>query len=790
MAEASAPRFVRLVRLLMLRLDRMIRLLGLARISAGLLLLGVLALTMSQGLDVVRGLVDSANVYIRSGELTSPEAWLVWLQWAAFLIACIWSGINAWYWPRLLYALRQRPLRRYFLVTVRLLGVVPLLTGCVSLIVVARTSDVFRSVWIGLLIFVAATIAMEWLLWSRKRLFMGPRGQKRWYAQRSRWLDRIQRRLGKRGEMDVVRGDDVFVLCTLAAGLVMLLLTSIPIVRTQVAWYLGSAALAFGAIGTIIAMVSFLAWLADRLRFPVLTAGVLAFVLFSFTNDNHAVRVLPGTTLDARPTVEQALRIWERTAGSGPLILVAAAGGASRAAYWTGAVLRALDDRTAGRFSQHVFAISAVSGGSLGAVGYAAWIADHPPGRCAYDPLARYDFDRAFLGDDYLAPAVGGLLYPDAVQRFVPVPIFSDRAASLEEGWEVRWRRAARSGAAAAAPRCAPLDRSNRMAEDYLGLWRDSFAGRAPWVPMVLVNGTLVENGKRIITAPVRVEPATFEDSLDFFAIVPRPIRASTAILNGARFPVVSPAGTLRGPDGPHGRIVDGGYFENGGLETLYDLARYIHALPGEGGRKIIIIEIANDVPVRADKASAARNDVAASADLDRYGNVRRPGETLLPGLSVDPPPRTGAPPLSEITSILDGLYRTRTSRGVLAAKRISGLGAIGFGGDARRVTFNLARLTPAGTTMSWSLSLSSRDAMDLALDPNHLAGKGMKMDRRVDAFDLAKSPSVACERMAADQIATAVDGRPRAPTPGCDVGGGIARRTGVPLDLPSGPMP
>jgi hypothetical protein len=59
-----------------------------------------------------------------------------------------------------------------------------------------------------------------------------------------------------------------------------------------------------------------------------------------------------------------------------PLILMASAGGASRAAYWTGTVLRAFDDRTEGTFFDHVFAISSVSGGTLGAVGYVAWLSE------------------------------------------------------------------------------------------------------------------------------------------------------------------------------------------------------------------------------------------------------------------------------------------------------------------------------------------------------------------------------------------------------------------------------
>src|SRR5262249_54958197 len=53
------------------------------------------------------------------------------------------------------------------------------------------------------------------------------------------------------------------------------------------------------------------------------------------------------------------------------LVLVTAAGGGIRAAYWSAAVLATLQDRRGG-FDRHIFAISAVSGGALGASTYKA----------------------------------------------------------------------------------------------------------------------------------------------------------------------------------------------------------------------------------------------------------------------------------------------------------------------------------------------------------------------------------------------------------------------------------
>ena len=54
-------------------------------------------------------------------------------------------------------------------------------------------------------------------------------------------------------------------------------------------------------------------------------------------------------------------------------------------------------------------------------------------------------------------------------------------------------------------------------------------------------------------------------------------VRLSTAALLSARFPIISPAGLLRGQKGGMGdRVVDGGYFENAGMTTALDLAEVL----------------------------------------------------------------------------------------------------------------------------------------------------------------------------------------------------------------------
>ena len=99
-------------------------------------------------------------------------------------------------------------------------------------------------------------------------------------------------------------------------------------------------------------------------------------------------------------------------------------------------------------FAQHVFSVSSVSGGSLGAAVFAGLTRIHStndtakpcldslPGR---GPLETRS-DR-ILSRDMLSPVVWGGLFPDFLQRFVPYPIpVFDRARALEQAFEESWK--------------------------------------------------------------------------------------------------------------------------------------------------------------------------------------------------------------------------------------------------------------------------------------------------------------------------------------------------------------
>ena len=313
----------------------------------------------------------------------------------------------------------------------------------------------------------------------------------------------------------------------------------------------------------------------------------------SLVNDNHRVRTLADRPLADRPFLLTHLKGWlaaraehwkARGGSDYPVFIVAAEGGGIRAAYWTASVLANLEKQYPG-FACHLFAVSGVSGGSLGGAVFAAAIADrvaagdyvcdgseHRRDAAAGERLVAEV--QATLGQDFLAPTLAGLLFPDATQRFFPVAFLPDRAAYLEEAWEAGWRKA--SG-------------DDRFAEDFLGLWGDPERRRRGrrgrrvdadlrryQVPSLFLNGTRVETGGRTVVSNLRPDDQTFVELDDLLDFLGEPIPLSTAVHMSARFTYVSPAGTLcrQGsvPCEGQRRVVDGGYFENSGGLTASEI--------------------------------------------------------------------------------------------------------------------------------------------------------------------------------------------------------------------------
>jgi hypothetical protein len=171
---------------------------------------------------------------------------------------------------------------------------------------------------------------------------------------------------------------------------------------------------------------------------------------------------------------------------------------------------------------------------------------------------------------------LGVVPFVNSILRRFDVQI-GDRSSALEEIWETSW--ATTFG-----------DTPNLFAGNFMSLWGPTLDR-----PLLLLNGTVEDTGQPIVTAPIALVDAKGKSNGDLPAtydarwLLHHDIRTSTAVLNAARFPIVTSQGDIRPrlcPDGsnfaaggcdekaattPHVvSVVDGGYFDNiGGGTTV-----------------------------------------------------------------------------------------------------------------------------------------------------------------------------------------------------------------------------
>jgi len=358
---------------------------------------------------------------------------------------------------------------------------------------------------------------------------------------------------------------------------------------------------------------------------PIIGIWFVLGALLSLPEAAHDVRLIP-TKPDAPPraqppTIADRFNDWQgelclpsntivpadpgrvRSRPVHPLILVATAGGGIRAAVWTTYVL----DREFGygpyapcsgappaspRRSSWVFAMSGVSGGSVGLATYSARQAaadaaraqKTPPSPWTETPDAQNNWIRANYGGDGLTPTLTWLLLVESQWSLMHYPLDRDRAAVLEGVFE-RWAADPTESANADPPTLFDAQRRTQ-------------------IPLLLLNGTSVESGCRFNGSIVRTVGRSTSDvpPLPLSCVTPidlrgvkegnlgatvdlvdfvcdgYDIRLATVALLSARFPYISPSGGMqqctRKDDAPRLRtfVVDGGYHEGSGMVTMLDV--------------------------------------------------------------------------------------------------------------------------------------------------------------------------------------------------------------------------
>lgn len=343
---------------------------------------------------------------------------------------------------------------------------------------------------------------------------------------------------------------------------------------------------------------------------------ILAVILFFWSTNNHQVRIVKEPYFLKEKSEErsipfhfvkwieqrqESIKAW--TSGKDsihsdkyPVYIIASEGGGLRAAYWTASILGQLSKQIPGFYNQ-VYALSTVSGGSVGATIYTKLYADSLA-------LADKNKDSLLLSDhkklkvnefgpvsakaagilkqDYLSPLTMAFLVPDMVQKLLPVSIGAfDRAQYIEESFDKAYRNYMEEFQPDSTKDSAKYSLNN----SFMSIWGNNRLYR---VPSLFMNCTRVEDGAKAIVSNLLISGDAFagvsrQEVIDLQEKIHKQVPISTAAFMSARFPLVTPPATVQATDARRTdwfNIVDGGYIDNSGLETAIAVLTSISEAP------------------------------------------------------------------------------------------------------------------------------------------------------------------------------------------------------------------
>ena len=504
---------------------------------------------------------------------------------------------------------------------------------------------------------------------------------------------------------------------------------------------LGVAIVALGAWSTLLT----LALIAAPLRAGLPSLAIVAPLIWLAAGFMIDANRFPRRDLDFAKVTERAAAVsspieldlaflqwlakFEGTPANAniPVFLVSAEGGGIRAAYWTARVMAELDEKSNGEFSRHAFALSGVSGGSVGVSAFGGAMLTGP--KSAAERTRRLE---SFFGRDYLSPLVAHLLITEPIWQLTGHGV-PPRDVEFERQFARDW---------------SEIFGNDLFSRPFLDAF--SIAASAD-VPAFMINSTNVEQGKRVVFSNVILKPGEAAyvpmSGISELRETLKDLTVAEVAHLSARFLFVSPPASVVGfvNDGSPqpmrqarvwGRLVDGGYFDNsGGLaieEALRDLARWRQD-ETRRGRQGPPVPLPADAPA-ADRGRALlprvifhaivlRNDPLAATDdtpdiptlretLEQPDRLKRlPVATDLERSAYAPYMPKGIA-MSEFTSPLDAILAAREARGLQS--RASLRKAIATYADRQQTRCDTATAPKAGESpptcpkdQYWEISLS-----------------------------------------------------------------------------------
>jgi predicted acylesterase/phospholipase RssA len=387
----------------------------------------------------------------------------------------------------------------------------------------------------------------------------------------------------------------------------------------RVAYTVGSLIFAIIAFGVLVGYFNIVSIFSIHFRINFHIVIFLMVIFSGMSREPHRVRLSENgnhnpTVFSERLTMDSFFLKWaaqrrveiERDSAY-PVLFVLADGGASRSGYWTASVLGRLEDQTEGKFSRHLFCLSGASGGSVGNGTFLALLKHKEEAKKAGYANAAQEY----LKTDFLTFTLARMLGPDFFRPLLPIwnlDQMYDRAGALELALERGMENS--------------VLLKNKLAEPFSSFIpnkQDSLS-----LPVICINTTRMQDGNPGIVSNIQITGSVFGKRIDVLAEVDSlkknmDMHLSTAIVLGARFPYVNPAGRIGDQ-----YFVDGGYFDNSGAgavnEMIIRMKMMVDSMGGKPGYKYLknlrfyVVHTINS-PLAStvfDKVHPLKNDLAA----------------------------------------------------------------------------------------------------------------------------------------------------------------------------------
>jgi predicted acylesterase/phospholipase RssA len=373
----------------------------------------------------------------------------------------------------------------------------------------------------------------------------------------------------------------IFCIVSAAAFLIYLL----AVYKMWMAVFIGSfpfLLLAFGVLLGFGNLITFASVIGKTNYHPYFF--VWAILVGVFFKDPHLVKTIPKNPVPAfsnRMHLKEYFQNWLEDPQRKEQILEAdsvhpytvyftlANGGASRSGYWTASILSQLEDSSHGEFSRHLFCLSGTSGGSLGNATFFSLL--RLKNNLPEKDKNSFSFTKAaqqYLASDFLTYSLSHTLCTDVFRNIIPLKRVKDRAAALAFALEE-----------------APPDSNilyRRLADGFSSFITQE---NKPYpLPVLCINTTRMQKGIPGVISNISIDKDDyFNGRLDVLSLLDekKDMKLSTAVVLGASFPYVCPAGRIMKTtcdsagqncvDSSY-YFVDGGYFDNSGAGVVNEM--------------------------------------------------------------------------------------------------------------------------------------------------------------------------------------------------------------------------